>query len=213
MAELYYDKNADLDRLKGRTIAIIGFSLGGNVTLKYLGEASPHPAVRAAVAISVPIDLAASARRLDGEIGNRFYLRRFLHLLRAKMEAKARHFPREIVLGRARTFREFDDRYTAPLHGFRDADDYWERSSSRQFLRGIRVPTLLLNALNDPFLAPECFPLGEAEASAALHLETPASGGHVGFLDFRCGLQPWSERRAVEFLGQGLQACASPSTD
>jgi len=184
-------------------IALIGFSLGGNMTLKYLGEARTHPAVVAGVGISVPVDLAASVRVLDHKWGNRIYLRRLLESLIAKVQAKARLFPGQLdVAGirTIRTFAEFDGRYTAPLHGFRDATDYWEKSSARQFLPRITVPTLLLNARNDPLLAPECFPFEEAEANPALFLEAPQSGGHVGFLDFFHGLQPWSEQRVVEFL-------------
>jgi uncharacterized protein len=184
-------------------IALIGFSLGGNITLKYLGEAPPHFAVRAAVAISTPVDLAASARALDEHRSNRFYLRHFLRTLITKIEAKARHFPEQIDPTGARTiasFKEFDDRYTAPLHGFRDAADYWARSSARPRLPNIHLPTLLLNALNDPFLPPECFPYPEAEANPQLLLEVPDSGGHVGFMDFACGVQPWSERRVIQFF-------------
>jgi len=184
-------------------IALIGFSLGGNVTLKYLGEARPHAAVVAGVGISVPVDLTASAGVLDGRWTNRIYLRRFMKSLVGKVEAKALVYPRELDVAGARairTFAEFDGRFTAPLHGFRDERDYWERCSARRFLSGITVPTLLLNARNDPFLAPECFPFAAAEENAALFLEAPESGGHVGFLDLAHGLQPWSERRVVEFL-------------
>ena len=99
-----------------------------------------------------------------------------------------------------RSFQEFDDRFTAPLHGFRDADDYWTRASSRQFLPRITVPTLILNARNDPFLTTDSLPFPEADANPSLFLETPDSGGHVGFLDFANGTQPWSERRVAEFL-------------
>ena len=184
-------------------IALIGFSLGGNLTLKYLGEAPPHPAVIAGVAISAPVDLAASARMLDQRWTNRIYLRRFIGSLIAKVEAKALQFPSEIDAtgSRAlRNFQEFDDRYTSRLHGFRDAADYWKRASARQFLHQITVPALLLNALNDPFLAPECFPFPEAEQSRCLFLEVPASGGHLGFLECVGGLRPWFERRVVQFL-------------
>ena len=184
-------------------VALIGFSLGGNVTLKYLGEAQTHPAVVAGVGISVPVDLAASVRVLDQRWANRIYLRRLLEPLVAKVQAKARLFPHQLDVAGARairTFAEFDGRYTAPLHGFRDAMDYWARSSARPFLPRITVPTLLLNARNDPLLAPECFPFEEAEANPALFLEAPKSGGHVGFLDFFHGLHPWSEQRVVKFL-------------
>ena len=183
-------------------IALIGFSLGGNVTLKYLGEGRTHPAVVAGAGISVPVDLEASCRRLDRQWANRIYLRRLLKLLIAKVQAKARQFPELDVAGASdiRAFAEFDGRYTAPLHGFRDARDYWARSSARAFLPRIALPTLLLNARNDPLLAPECFPWEEAEANPALFLEVPESGGHVGFMDFAHGLRPWSEHRVVEFL-------------
>jgi len=182
-------------------IALIGFSLGGNVTLKYLGEARPHPAVIGAIGISVPIDLAGSARALDQRWTNRVYVRYFMKRLANKVLRKAQLFPGQLEASRAiRTFREFDDRYTAPLNGFRDAADYWQRSSSRQYLNGITVPTLLVNARNDPFLSAECFPVTEAEQNPHLFLEAPASGGHVGFIDLAHGLQPWFERRVAEFL-------------
>ena len=184
-------------------IALVGFSLGGNVTLKYVGEAPPHPAIVAAAAISVPLDLASSARALDQRAGNRIYLRRFIVPLIEKMEAKACAFPGQLNIDgiRAiRSFEEFDDRYTAPLHGFRDAEDYWKRASARQFLPRIAIPTLILNARNDPFLTADSMPFAEAEANPSLFLETPDSGGHVGFLDFARGVQPWSERRVAEFI-------------
>jgi predicted alpha/beta-fold hydrolase len=101
-----------------------------------------------------------------------------------------------------RTFRQFDDRYTAPIHGFRDAADYWRQSSSLQYLQGITVPTLLLNACDDPFLTPECFPYTEAKQNPYLFLEAPESGGHVGFIDLANGLERWCERHVVEFLAR-----------
>lgn len=185
-------------------IALVGFSLGGNLTLKYLGEAAPHPAVRAGVAISAPVDLAACARVLDDRWANKVYLRRFLKTLVAKVEAKAARFPGEIDASRARamgSFREFDGRFTAPLHGFRDADDYWRQSSARQYLSRIEVPALLLNAKDDPFLAPECFPFEEAGSSEAVFLEAPGTGGHLGFIG--SGLRSWMERRVAAFLREG----------
>ena len=157
-------------------------------------------------AVSAPVDLAASARALDRQWSNRVYLRRFLQTLIAKVEDKARRFPGKIdVRGirQVRSFQEFDDRYTARLHGFRDAADYWAQSSSRQYLAGITVPTLLINARDDPFLPPECFPFAEAEANARFFLEAPEFGGHVGFVDFAEGGRgrTWAERRVVELLG------------
>ena len=184
-------------------IALIGFSLGGNITLKYAGETPPHPAVQAAIAISAPVDLASSASVLDQRRGNRLYLHRFLKTLLAKAAAKARQFPGSIDsarLAKIRTIRDFYEHVTAPLHGFAGAEDYWSRASSLPHLTNIRVPALLLNALNDPLLDTPSFPTAAALETIGFHLETPAHGGHVGFPDFRPGWQPWHERRVLEFL-------------
>jgi uncharacterized protein len=159
--------------------------------------------VIAAVAISVPVDLRASAFALDHQWTNRIYLSRFIKLLVAKIEKKASSFPDQFDLRgirSVRTFGQFDDRYTAPIHGFRDAGDYWKQSSSLQYLRKINVPTLLLNARDDPFLTRESFPYSDARQNADLFLETPESGGHVGFIEFANGFERWCEHRAVEFL-------------
>ena len=190
-------------------VALVGFSLGGNITLKYLGEAPAHPAVVAGVAISAPLDLAASAHALDQRWANRLYLHRFLKTLIAKIDAKALRFPGQLDitrLAKIRSFQEFDDRFTAPLHGFRDANEYWTKCSSRQFLGGIRVPTLILNARNDPFLTAESFPFEIVKHLPLVTLEAPTSGGHVGFLDHLKAPMRWSERRVVEFLGEYLQS-------
>ena len=184
-------------------VALVAVSLGGNVALKYLGERIPHPSVIAAVAISVPVDLRASAFALDHRWSNRIYLNRFIKSLVAKVEKKAISFPDRFDLRgirSVRTFRQFDDRYTAPIHGFRDAADYWKQSSSLQYLRRINVPTLLLNARDDPFLTRESFPYSDAGQNVNLFFETPKSGGHVGFIDFSNGFKRWCEWRAVEFL-------------
>jgi predicted alpha/beta-fold hydrolase len=184
-------------------IVLIGVSLGGNVILKYLGERIPHPSIVAAVAISVPVDLASSAAALDRRWSNRIYLNRFIKSLVSKVEKKALRFPDQFDLAglrSIRTFKEFDERYTAPIHGFRDAADYWEQSSSRRYLGEITLPTLLLSARDDPLLTSECFPFADAERNANLFLETPRSGGHVGFIDLTTRLERWWERRAAEFL-------------
>ncbi|SKA82545.1 hypothetical protein SAMN02745166_00924 [Prosthecobacter debontii] len=182
-------------------IALIGFSLGGNITLKCVSEQAPHPQIVAAVAISAPVDLASSARVLDERTDNRIYLKRFLNTLVEKMETKARRFPADIPtqgIRLIRTIKEFDDRFTAPLHGFLDADDYWARASSLPHLSRLSIPALLLNALNDPLLAPPSFPQDLAFQSEFLYLEAPAEGGHVGFLDHR--LRGWHEKRVIEFI-------------
>lgn len=186
-------------------IDLIGFSLGGNLTLKYLGEdaAGLSPRLRRAVAFSVPCDLACASRQLALR-SNWLYMERFMRAMRAKIREKQRRFPDQLDLTglqRIRTFEEFDDRFTAPIHGFRDAADYWARNSCRPFLPAIRVPTLLVNAQNDPFLGPACYPREEAAASEFFHFEAPASGGHVGFPVCHNGGESWAETRAAQFLG------------
>jgi uncharacterized protein len=187
-----------------RCVDLIGFSLGGNLTLKYLGERGEDlpQRLRGAVTFSVPCDLACSSRQLSLP-ANRVYMERFLVALRAKIRAKARMFPRQLDLtgiDRIRSFGEFDDRYTAPIHGFLDAEDYWSRSSCRSYLPRVRTPVLLVNAANDPFLGPGCHPWEEAEGSDFLHFESPRMGGHVGFPSFGNSGEYWSETRAAEFL-------------
>lgn len=189
-----------MERHHAEGIDLIGFSLGGNLTLKYLGERETPSRLNRAVAFSVPCDLACSSREL-ARWSNRVYMERFLISLRAKIRGKHLRFPDQIrleLLKGVRDFRGFDDRFTAPLHGFRDAEDYWARSSSRPFLSGIRIPTLLVNAVNDPFLGPACYPRREAEESDFLYLEMPEEGGHVGFPagNNTC----WCGERAAEFL-------------
>ncbi|MEO6034372.1 MAG: alpha/beta fold hydrolase, partial [Verrucomicrobiota bacterium] len=185
-------------------LALLGFSLGGNVTLKYLGErgANLNPRIKNAVAFSVPCDLQASSVNLSSR-ANRIYMRHFLSSLRQKIRHKMELAPGEIDdhdYARLRTFRDFDNRYTAPLHGFADAEDYWRRSSCKPHLEMVAIPTLLINARNDPFLAEACFPFDAARANPNFFLEAPASGGHVGFVTFNRGGEYWSETRAAKFL-------------
>lgn len=183
-------------------LVAVGFSLGGNLTLKYLGEHGarlPH-AVAGGIAFSVPTDLRGSADRM-GRLENTLYMRRFLSDLRARMALKSQQFPGKVSMeGYAdiRDFRAFDERYTAPLHGFLNAEDYWARSSSNAYLDGIRVPALLVNAQDDPFLSKACFPHAAADHNPHFHLEAPPHGGHVGFVTLGSDTY-WSERRAVEF--------------
>jgi uncharacterized protein len=170
--------------------------------------------VIAGVAISVPIDLAASANIIDRRWSNRLYLRRFLSKLLPKIRAKSLRFPDHLDASRShriRTLREFDNLYTAPIHGFRDAEEYWEKSSARKYLHEIKVPALLLNARDDPFLTPESFPYTEAERSSYLFFEAPRSGGHVGFIDSASNFRRWHESRSLEFLEAAAKKSASVS--
>lgn len=186
-----------------KRIHLIGFSLGGNVTLKYIGEqgAAIPDIVKSAVAISVPCDLKDSSIELEKR-HNFIYMKRFIRSLGLKLFNKAKQYPTEISLDNFNTiknFKQFDDRYTAPMHGFKDAEEYWARNSSKQFLENIRIPTLLINALDDPFLGKGSFPYKEAGNNPDLYLETPETGGHVGFVTFT-GKHYWSERRAFQFI-------------
>lgn len=184
--------------------ALVGFSLGGNLILKYLGE-NPDgvlPGIEAAVAFSAPIDLAETTRVLE-HTSNWAYNRRFLRKLSAKIRLKAAQFPKEIdisLLAGVKSLKDFDDVYTAPLSGFAGADDYYRRCSAGQFLPDIKVPSLLISALNDPFLGENCYPRNTAAGSDNFYLETPRFGGHVGFR--QAGGEYWSEQRAVEFIQQ-----------
>jgi hypothetical protein len=188
-------------------IYLIGFSLGGNLTLKYLGEQSEalSPKVKKAVVFSVPCDLAASSKQLS-RVSNRLYERRFLNSLRQKIEQKATLFPNQISLApylkkQIKTLRDFDNYYTAPLHGFQNAEDYYAKCSAKQFISRITIPTLMVNAKNDVFLAPSCYPFDEAKSSDVFFLETSESGGHLGFITKKTphGLY-WSEMRALGFI-------------
>ena len=189
-------------------IALAGFSMGGNQVLKYLGEdpAGVPAQVVAAAVFSVPCDLPGAARVLD-EPGNAVYMRYFLKSLREKVRQKHALYPELYPLEgleAMRTFAEFDGQYTAPVHGFASARDYWERGACLPHLPRIAVPTLLVNAQNDPFLSEGCYPVDTARQSESLFLEMPAGGGHVGFtsrLSFSMSeALYWSETRAVEFL-------------
>lgn len=185
-------------------MAVIGFSLGGNLTLKFLGEGRESARrIAAGVGVSVPCDLRGAAMRI-AEPACSFYLGRFLQTMLDRMEAKRRRFGEaipQVERGRIRNFRDFDDAFTAPLHGFESAEDYWAQCSAVRFLEGIRVPTLILNAADDPFLSPGCFPYSAADRSSCLTVDIPAQGGHVGFVGG--GAFPgeyWSEWRVASFL-------------
>lgn len=200
-----------LEEFPNAPVVLCGVSLGGNVLLKWLGERgdSLPEEIRAAAAISVPFDLERGSRHISRGF-SRIYERHFLRTLRRKAAIKLNRFPGlfdlQAMLG-ARTLYEFDEVVTGPIHGFRDAHDYYTRSSSLRFLSGVRRPTLLLSAIDDPFLPSEV--LEEVSEIAAknrfLTTEFPKRGGHVGFV----GGSPWrpeyyAERRVGEFLEAAL---------
>jgi len=193
----------------GRPILLAGFSLGGNVVVKYVGERGDDlPAeVRGAAGISVPFDLEASARAIDGPgFWNGVYRERFMRRLRSKAAEKARRFPGAfdaLAAERSRTFGEFDAVITAPLHGFPSAEVYWRTCSSGRFLAGVRRPLLALSSLDDPIVPASSLPLEAARANPAIVLETTDAGGHVAFVA-GSPFWPsyWAEKRAVEFLAE-----------
>ena len=186
--------------------AMIGFSLGGNLTLMYLGSmgSTLDPRVQKAVAFSAPCDLKTGALEL-AKARNYIYMKQFLVSLHQKIRLKMEQMPGVINdegYDRIKDFKAFDDRYTAPINGFKDAEDYWFKCSSGRFLHAITVSTLIVNALDDPFLADGCYPVKQAEESRTVFLEMPRSGGHVGFVQFNGDGSYWSENRAIEFFGQ-----------
>ena len=215
------DLDALVRTLRGRwphrPLAAAGFSLGGNVLLKWLGERGADAGLAAACAVSVPLRLDLCATRMDRGFSRR-YRDHLLGLLKRQIEAKRDHFAatgNRAELARldaldgwreARSFWQFDDRVVAPLHGFAGVDDYYARSSSRQFLAAVGVPTLVIQAEDDPFMTPEVLP-GPDELGDRVELVVTARGGHVGFVEGSL-LQPgyWLERRIPEFLVQQTES-------
>jgi hypothetical protein len=204
-AEIHWILNRlRLQHGRGPVLAI-GISLGGNALLKWLGEYAPASmdTVSAACAVSAPLDLIAAGNALDRGFNRAVYTRNFLRTLKRKSLAKLAEFPQIFdreAARRATTLRAFDDAVTAPIHGFRDAEDYWTRSSSKPWLAHIRIPTLVLNALDDPFLPAWALPRQD-QVSAAVRLEFPAQGGHVGFVSGAFpGSIEWMPRRILNFF-------------
>ena len=193
-------------RTPGVPIGAVGVSLGGNVLLKWLGEvggAAPEE-LRGAVGISVPFDVAASARVLDRGFRRLVYATNFLKTMRSKVIEKERRYPGFVdipAMRRARTFARYDRVVTAPLNGFRDEVDYWTRASSGPYLARIRRPTLLLGAHDDPIVPGRTLP-DPRNLPPDVRTEFTARGGHAGFLEGRWPWRAgsWAERRAVEFL-------------
>lgn len=184
------------EREPGTPLAAIGYSIGGNVLLKWLGEQGIHAPLQAAVAVSVPFDLSDSARRLERGF-SQVYQHHLLRSMRYSVEKKFRHMLAPIALDgleNLRTFTEYDNAVTAPLHGFAGAADYYRQSSCRRYLKHIRIPTLILHAADDPFMTPAAIPQQD-QLSPSVILELSARGGHVGFIS---GNSPWKSRYWLE---------------
>jgi predicted alpha/beta-fold hydrolase len=181
-------------------IYLKGISLGANIILKYLGEHTEIPqAVKAAIAVSVPVHLHGSCIELH-KLKNKPFHDRFLKDLVVHLKEKQQLFPTEISLEaikNIKTLLDFDNVYTSKAHGFKDALDYYEKCSSLQFLPNVKVPSLIINALNDSFLSPECYPVKTAKNNPNLYLEMPNFGGHAGFIDKKNVY--YNEKRALEF--------------
>lgn len=186
-------------------LALVGFSLGGNLLLKYLGERKSIPKeITKAVSISTPLSLKGSLSSLN-QFSNWVYRNSFLKDLRRKYKEKMLDFPEKMNLSdykKITSLLEFDNIYTAPAHGFKDAYDYYEKNSSLQFLPHIQIPVYILNAQNDSFLSVECYPTELASKMNNLYLETPKYGGHVGF--HKTNDLYYSEARTLKFLNESL---------
>ncbi len=186
-------------------IALIGFSLGGNLLLKYLGERDNAPTeITKAIAISSPLSLKGSLESLT-QFNNFIYRNSFLKDLRKKYKIKMQDFPEKISttdIKKINSLLAFDSYYTAPAHGFKDAFDYYEKNSSVNFIANIKIPVLILNAENDTFLSPDCYPREIAATSKNIYLETPKYGGHVGF--HISNDEYYSEMRTLEFLDSDI---------
>jgi uncharacterized protein len=187
-----------------KAIHLVGFSLGGNLTLKYLGEPRVRPiSLKKAVTFSVPLDLHTSCLKIS-QPSNWIYSQRFLKSLRKKVLDKSRVMSGIDASGlsKIKTLHEFDDHFTGPIHGFKNALDYYYQCSAIRVIQDISIPTLVVNADNDPFLSPECYPHQLLKDHLHVSLEIPSHGGHVGFAQFGKNGLYWSEQRAMDFFKQ-----------
>lgn len=189
----------------GIPLYVIGISLGGNALLKWLGEQSEQASklITAAAAVSAPLDLAAAGKALDSLGFNQFYTRHFLNSLKRKALEKHKRFPGLLnvqAVAASVTLYEFDNHVTAPLHGFRNTDEYWSKCSSKPWLQHIQTPTLVINARNDPFMPAHVLPVRE-KVSSMVRLEFPEQGGHVGFMQGTFpGQLSWLPQRIFSFF-------------
>lgn len=189
-------------RSKVTTISLVGFSLGGNLTLKYLGgESNINDRIKCAVVFSIPLDLHHGCLEVS-KPGNIIYSERFLRSLKQKVREKAKKFPELQIqhLSSVHNLMTFDDKFTAPMHGFKSALDYYQSCSALYALENIQIPTLIVNALNDPFLPTACYPYEILKSHEFVNLETPARGGHVGFCSINGSEFYWSEERTYDFI-------------
>ena len=192
-------------------IIIVGFSLGGNLTLKYLGEKSGNisPIIKGGIAVSVPIDIASAEKEMD-KLKNKLYIELFFKTMKNKLLQKAHTFPEYKLdkdkLFKATKFKHLELLYTVPVFGFKTPEEYWEKASSKPYLHSIKKPTLLINAKDDSFLSKECFPYKEAYDSDNFFFERTKFGGHVGFMSSFNPLENiWLELRIERFIKENIQ--------
>lgn len=190
-----------------RHIFLIGFSMGGNLSLLYAGEqaAMIHRRISGVIGFSVPCELSHSSRALNHPLCT-LYMKRFLRDLHHKIKAKMALYPDQISdrdYQQIKNFKQFDDRYTAPLHGFSSAEDYWHQCSCNRHLHQIHIPALIVNAQDDPFLIDACYPVERVRQNPFVQMEMPRHGGHVGFMLH--GNNYWSEQRALRFIDACLE--------
>ena len=203
--------NHILENYNYENILLIGFSLGGNLTLKYMGEFSKtlSPKIKGAITTSVPVDIASSEVELD-KLKNKLYTEQFLKSIRLKVLEKSFKFPEfeldKEELFKAKRFKDLEKLYTVPVFGFKSPEDYWEKASSKPYLSKINQPTLLINAKDDSFLGLDCFPYEEAQDSEFFFLEVSKYGGHVGFIStFKQNESRWLEKRISRFIEENIQ--------
>ncbi|MBT8189017.1 MAG: alpha/beta fold hydrolase, partial [Bacteroidia bacterium] len=186
-------------------IALVGFSLGGNLVLKYCGERpdSLDTSISSVTGISVPCDLAAGCRHI-GKSSNFIYEKKFLVSLKEKIRQKEKQFPGSFDMKHVNSIHklyDFDDQFTAPIHGFKDAEDYYGQSNCKQFLNDIRIPCKIISALDDPFLPSVSYPFKEADENPSIRFIASKFGGHVGFV--RLGeAYYWNELKTIEFMNE-----------
>jgi predicted alpha/beta-fold hydrolase len=200
-----------LENYNYENIIIIGFSLGGNLTLKYLGEKSAaiSPKIRGGIAFSVPIDIASAEKEMD-KLKNKLYIELFFKTMKNKLLQKAHKFPEynldKDLLFKATKFKHLEKLYTVPVFGFKSPEDYWEKASSKPYLKTIQKPTLLVNAKDDSFLSKKCFPFYEAQKSENFFFESTDYGGHVGFMNsFKSEENNWLEKRIERFIKENIE--------
>ncbi len=200
-----------LDTYNYKNIVIVGFSLGGNLTLKYIGEKgdSISPIIKGGIATSVPVDIASAEIEMD-KLKNKLYMEMFFKTMKNKLLEKAFKFPEykldQAKLFKATKFKHLEHLYTVPIFGFDSPEDYWKKASSKPYLSNIKKPTLLINAKDDTFLSKECYPYKEAENSEFFFFEETKFGGHVGFMSsFKPKENMWLEHRIARFIKENIQ--------